>query len=286
MTKEEVLEKVKFHAELKGLTKNTQDEYYTKAKMLQDFYDKPATELDVEDIQKYLHYLYTVRKNSSGTINTYISGIKFLYNFVLDMPINSNKIPRHKKRHKIPDILTRDEVQLLLNSCNNLRDKAILMTMYSSGLRLSEVTNLKVCDIDSENMQLFIKNGKGNKDRYAILSQTNLECLREYWKQYRPEEWLFYSRNKTGKHITERAAQDVFKSAKINSGITKNISSHTLRHSFATHLLENGTNIFYIKQLLGHASISSTCVYLHLVKLSELNVKSPLDTMQAGDSDA
>ena len=201
--------------------------------------------ITVEDIQKYLHYLYTVRKNSSGTINTYISGIMFLYNFVLDMPINSNKIPRHKKRHKIPDILTRDEVQLLLNSCNNLRDKAILMTMYSSGLRLSEATNLKVCDIDSENMQLFIKNAKGNKDRYAILSQTNLDCLREYWKQYHPEEWLFYSRNKTGKHITERAAQDVFKSAKINSGITKNISSHTLRHSFATHLLENGTNIFH-----------------------------------------
>ena len=201
MTKEEVLEKVKFHAELKGLAKNTQDEYYTKAKMLQDFYDKPATEIDVEDIQKYLHYLYTVRKNSSGTINTYISGIMFLYNFVLDMPINSNKIPRHKKRHKIPDILTRDEVQLLLNSCNNLRDKAILMTMYSSGLRLSEATNLKVCDIDSENMQLSIKNAKGNKDRYAILSQTNLDCLREYWKQYRPEEWLFYSRNKTDSAI-------------------------------------------------------------------------------------
>lgn len=281
MTKEQVLEKVKFHSELRGLRKNTQDEYYTKAKAFQDYFNKPATELGLEDIQTYLHYLYSVRKYSSGTINTYNSGLRFLYNIVLDMPLNLNKIPCHRMRHAIPDILTREEIRLLLNSCSNLRDKAILTTMYSAGLRLNEIAQLRVSDIDSKNMQIFIRDGKGGKDRYAILSQSTLEILREYWRQYHPKEWLFTSRNfkTTGTHITSRAVQNIFGYTKETAGITKDITCHTLRHSFATHLLEDGVNLFHIKQLLGHSSIRSTCIYLHLVKISELNAVSPIDKM-------
>lgn len=279
MTKEEILQKLKFETRLRGLSKNTQDEYYTKVKQFQNHYDKPATELTVEDIKNYLYYLLTEKGLSPGTINTYNSGLRFLYNVTLDMPINSNKIPCHRKQRRFPDILTRYEVNNLFNACDNLRDKCMLMTMYSAGLRLSEVSKLKVSDVDSQKMQLFIRSSKGGKDRFAILSKTNLDILREYWKQYRPKDWLFYSRNQTGTHITPRAVQNIFHKYKEIAGITKKATSHTLRHAFATHLLENGVSIFHIKQLLGHSDISTTCFYLHLVKISELNVVSPLDNL-------
>ncbi len=279
MTREEVLERVKFHAELRGLSVNTVEEYICKAKMFQNHYGKPATELNITDIQNYLHYLKMEKKLSTGSINTYNSGLRFLYNVALERPLNMHKIPCHRKVRNFPDILTREELSELFNACGNLRDKCMLITGYSAGLRVSEVAGLKVSDIDSKNMQLFIRNGKGGKDRYAILSQANLTILREYWKAYRPKEWLFYSLShyNTGEHISAKGIQDVFKNAKKTAGIQKNITFHTLRHSFATHLLENGVSIYVIKQLLGHADISTTSFYVHLVKISQMNVQSPLD---------
>ena len=131
MTKEEILQKLLFDTRLRGLSKNTQDEYYTKVKLFQNYFDKPATELQVEDIQKFLYYLLTEKGHSSGTVNTFNSGLRFLYNVTLDIPINLNKIPCHKKQHKLPDILTRAEITSLFNACDNLRDKCMLMTMYN-----------------------------------------------------------------------------------------------------------------------------------------------------------
>ena len=144
MTKQEVLDQVQFHTELRGLSRNTQLEYYTKAKTFQNYFDKPATEMDISHVQEYLHYLYTEKHLSSRSVNTYNSGLRFLYNIALDIPINLYKIPCHKKKHSFPDILTKDEVKLFLDSCNNFRDKTIFTTMYSSGLRLNEVANLKI----------------------------------------------------------------------------------------------------------------------------------------------
>ncbi|HEY5525694.1 MAG TPA: site-specific integrase [Clostridium sp.] len=279
MTKEQVLEKLKFDVELRGLSKNTQDEYFTKVKIFQDYYNKPATELGEKDIREFLHYLTTEKKLSSGSVNSYNSGLRFLYGVTLNINLNYKQIPRHRKTRKFPDILTRDEIQTLFDTCNNLRDKCILMTIYGAGLRLSEVSCLKVSDIDSKKMQLFIRSGKGAKDRYALLSQANLEILRDYWKSYHPKEWLFYSRINTGTHITPRAVQDIFHKFIDKAKITKKVTVHSLRHSFATHLLESGTSIFHIKQLLGHSDISTTCFYLHLLKIEFLNVKSPLDTL-------
>lgn len=277
MTKEEVLAKLKFDVELRGLSKSTLDEYLTKAKLFQDYFDKPATELNVEDVRQFLHYLSTVKKLAPESVNSYNSGLRFLYGVTLNASLNPRQIPRHRKPHKLPDILTKEEIQTLFNACDNLRDKCILMTLYGAGLRLSEVASLKVSDIKSDKMQLFIRNAKGSKDRYAILSQANLEVLRAYWKAYRPKEWLFYSRNHTGTHITPRAVQNLFRKYINKAKITKNVTVHTLRHSFATHLLESGTSIYHIKQLLGHSNINTTCVYLHLVKIESLNVTSPLD---------
>lgn len=285
MTKAEILEKLKRDTIIRGLSKNTQDEYYTKAKLFQNYYDKPATELDVNDIKNYLYYLLTEKCLAPGTINTYNSGLRFLYNTTLESPIDDNKIPCHHKVHRFPDILTRDEITALFNACDNLRDKCILMTMYGAGLRVSEVSCLKVCDVDSKKMQIFIRNGKGGKDRFALLSQANLAILREYYKKYRPKEWLFYSRNKTGTHIHPKSTQNIFIKYKNIVGITKNVTSHSLRHSFATHLLEDGVSIYPIKQLLGHADIRSTCFYLHIVKISKLNVVSPLDNLSERSTD-
>lgn len=279
MTKEQVLEKLKFDVELRGLSKNTQDEYYTKAKVFQDYFDKPATELGERDIREFLHYLTTVRKLTSGSVNSYNSGLRFLYGVTLNVNLNYKQIRRHRKKREFPEILSRVKIQSLFNACDNLRDKSILMTTYGSGLRLNEVARLKVSDIDSKKMQLLIRSGKGSKDRYALLSQGSLEILRDYWTVYRPKEWLFYSRVNTGTHITPKAVQNIFHKYIDKAKISKKVTIHSLRHSFATHLLESGTSIFHIKQLLGHSDISTTCFYLHLLKIESLDVKSPLDSL-------
>lgn len=279
MTKEQILQQLKFDMELRGLSKNTQDEYYTKAKIFQNYFNKPATELDERHIRKFLHYLITEKKLTSESVNSYNSGLRFLYGVTLNINLNYKQIPRHRNYHKFPQILAKEEIQNLFNACNNLRDKCILMTIYGAGLRLNDVASLKVSDIDSKKMQLLIRDGKGSKDRYAILSQTNLKILRDYWKAYHPKEWLFYSRNHTDTHITSRAIQNIFRKYIKKAKITKNVTVHSLRHSFATHLLESGTNIYHIKKLLGHSNIRTTCIYLHLLEIESLNVSSPLDTL-------
>ncbi len=225
--------------------------------------------------------MLTERKLCAGSINTYNSGLRFLYQIVLDRPLETTKIPSHKNNRPIPDILTKEEVGKLLQATKSLRDKALLATIYGSGIRISEAVSLKVQDIDSANMQLLIRNGKGGKDRFAILSDASLVLLRAYWKERRPTGWLFtsVSRNKTGSHLTKRGALNIFHEAAATAGITKQVTPHTLRHSFATHLLEDGVDLFHIKQLLGHANVSTTCFYLHLVKISEMHVKSPLDSV-------
>ncbi|MFZ3171109.1 MAG: tyrosine-type recombinase/integrase [Carboxydocellales bacterium] len=210
MTKDQVLEKLKFDAELRGLSKNTQDEYYTKAKIFQDYFNKPATELGEKDIKAFLHYLTTEKGLASGSVNSYNSGLRFLYGVILGVNLNCKQIPRHRKKRKFPDILTQEEIKSIFAACDNLRDKCILMTIYGAGLRLSEVGCLKVSDIDSSKMQLLIRNGKGAKDRFALLSQSNLEILRDYWKAYHPKEWLFYSRVNSGTHITPRGVANIF----------------------------------------------------------------------------
>jgi len=283
MTKEEVLTKLKFDVELRGLSKHTQDEYYTKVKIFQDHFDKPATELGIEDLRNFLHYLSIERKLTSGSINTYNSGLRFLYGVTLNINLNIRQIPRHRRQLKFPEIFTQEEVQTLFNVCDNLRDKCILMTLYGAGLRVSEVASLKVSDIHSNKMQLFIRNAKGSKDRYALLSQVNLEILRTYWKAYRPKEWLFYSRLRTKTHLSSRAVQDIFHKYVTKAKLTKHVTVHSMRHSFATHLLESGTSIYDIKNLLGHTNISTTCFYLHLLKIESLNVTSPLDQLDELD---
>lgn len=178
MTQEDILKQLKFDMELRGLSVHTQEEYLIKAKMYQNHFGKPASELGIKEMREFLHYLKTEKKLSNGSINTYNSGLRFLYGVTLNIDLNYKQIPCQKKKRKIRDILTKDEVKKLFDSCDNLRDKCILMTIYGAGLRISEVANLKVSDIDSHKMRILIRSGKGDKDRYALLSQTNLNILR------------------------------------------------------------------------------------------------------------
>lgn len=279
MTKEQILEKMKADLELRGRSEETLRNYLMHVRLFQDYFDKPADEMGEEEISKYLHYLVTEKKLQPASVNTQNSSLRFLYGVTLDRLLNTRKIPRAKHIRGLPDILNKDELGYLFYLTKNLKYKAIFMTIYGSGLRVSEAVNLKVRDVDSENMRLFIRKGKGGRDRYAMLPQKTLGILREYWQKYHPTDWLFVN-DKTGTQLTIRAVQDAFKAIAGKSGIPKHITVHTLRHCFATHLLNEGNNVFHIKRLLGHVRIDTTVWYLQLSDSETLKLKSPLDTMK------
>jgi integrase/recombinase XerD len=277
MDKQQIIEKLIRDIQLRGLSKGTEDEYCKMVKHFQEYFKKPATELWEPEIREYLYYLANDKKLSASTVNMCNCALRFLYGVTLEQNLNYKRVPRLKQPYVLPNILTKDEVQAIFNAADNIKHKCILMTTYGSGLRLSEITSLKISDIDSKNMRIFIDQGKGKKDRFALLSQSNLTILREYWKQYKPKYWLFEGMEK-GSHITKRGVQDMFKKYLKKSCVDKNATLHTLRHSFATHLLENGTNLFYIRDLLGHATIRTTTRYLHVATTDILKTTSPLDT--------
>ena len=188
-------------------------------------------------------------------------------------------IPRSKKQSKLPIVLSLQEVLSIFNAVSNLKHKAMLMITYDAGLRVSETANLLVSDIDSSRMSIFVRQGKGQRDRYSLLSQANLLVLREYWRQYRPSSYLFPGAS-PDTPISTRTIQQVFYDARNKAGIDKPNAVHSLRHSFATHLLEAGTDLFRIQQLLGHFSLETTSKYLHMVQGKVLQVKSPLDLLE------
>jgi integrase/recombinase XerD len=281
----DVLEKLLFDLELCGFSKVSQKNYLYHVGQFAKNCNKPLQDTDVNDVRRFLHYLRRSKKLTAGTVNYYHTCIKFLYEVTLEKSWNDKKIPRLREYKPLPGILTREEINKLLDAAVNLKHKAILATVYGGGLRISEVVRLKVTDIDSKTMQIFIREGKGNKDRRTLLSEKNLMILREYWKNCgKPMDWLFPG-EKPGTHITVTAIRDFLKRVCKVAQITKPVTIHLLRHCFATHLLESGVNLLIIKVLLGHSSISSTLRYLHLVNQNAFNIKSPLD-IPIGDDDA
>lgn len=280
---ENVIQKMLIDMQLRGMSLGVQKGYTSRVKMFLKFYDRPIADLDENEVRVFLIYLVNKKKLSPGTVNIYNSALKFFYETTLQREWNQKNLPRLKEPKKLPAILSQQEVQSLFDATENLKHRCMLMTVYSSGLRVSEVAKLKITDIDSKNMQIFIREGKGKKDRYTLLSQTNLEVLREYWKQYRPSDWLFEG-HKNGTHITVRTVQKILQDAKNKAGIKKSICVHTLRHCFATHLLEADTNLYHIKQLLGHTSLQTTSRYIHLMRMDVLKVKSPLDFIGGHDN--
>jgi len=261
--------------QLKGITPRTQKDYLREVSNLAKYFNKSPEELGEKEVKEYLVHLLKDRKISGGTYKYYVSGIKFLYRTTLKRQEVVDTIRYPKSKRKLPVILSLSEVESLFSVTENLKHKAILMITYSSGLRISEAARLKITDIDSKRMMVRVQQGKGGKDRYSILSQTALECLRQYWRKYRPKEWLFEG-NK-GTLISISSIRQIFLDAKKRAGITKPASVHTLRHSFATHLIEAGTSLHHVQLLLGHRSPNTTTVYLHVSRLNLAQVTSPLD---------
>jgi integrase/recombinase XerD len=269
-------EQMQADLQLRGITPRTQKDYLREVSKLAKYFNKSPEELGEKKVKEYLVHLLKDGKISGGTYKYYVSGIKFLYRTTLKREGVVNAIQYPKCKRKLPVVLDLSEVEALFSVTENLKHKAILMITYSSGLRISEAARLKISDIDSKRMMVRVQQGKGGKDRYSILSYTALECLRQYWRKYRPKDWLFEGINKDD-HISTRSIQQIFYNAKKRAGITKPASVHTLRHSFATHLVEAGTNLHHIQLLLGHRSPNTTTVYLHVSRLNLAQVTSPLD---------
>lgn len=260
---------------LRGLSQKTQRIYLDRARDFARHFKKSPDQLGEEEIRKYLHHLLTEKKVSGSTYRQTYGSLKFLYQTTMKQIVVFDKIPRLKGGKRLPIVLSRTEIEALFSVTKNLKHKAILMITYSSGLRLAETANLKVSDIDSSRMMVKV-HGKGNKDRYSILSSVALEVLRQYWRQYRPSDWLFEGQ-RSGNPITSRTIQKIFEITKGRAGITKPATVHTLRHSFATHLLEAGTDLHHIQLLLGHKSPKTTTVYLHVSNRTLARITSPLD---------
>lgn len=276
---EKTIERLQFDMELSGLSPVSQENYTYHVKKFGEYINKSIEYSTTEDVRQFLHYLRIDKGLGIGTVNYFHTCLRFLFGVTLERPWHERKIPRLRGYKTLPVVLSRQEVKRLLDSVESMKYKAIFSTVYAGGLRISEVCRLRIKDIDSKNMQIFIKSAKGNKDRYTILSKTNLEILREYWKTCgKPKEWLFPG-TKDGKPLTTATVREVMKNSREKAGINKALTVHSLRHAFATHLLEQGENIFRIKVLLGHSSLNSTCRYLHMVNQDYFNVKSPLDVM-------
>jgi integrase/recombinase XerD len=276
--KGQVLLRMREDIQLRGLSKNTQISYILNARIFLEYCNRPIEQLDENDIRSFLYYLINEKKVMPQTANTYSAAIRFLFAVTLNRTLNYLQIPRQKKRKTLPEVLTREEVASIIDSCLNIKHKAMLMVVYSAGLRVSEAAALKMQHVDSKNMRLFVEDGKGGKDRYTLLSKTCLEVLREYWKKYRPnhpEGWLFLGTYNVS-HITLDGIANAFNKAAKRADIKKKVSTHSLRHAFSTHLLEDGATLLQLKELLGHSCIQSTTIYLHLANLTA-NIKSPLD---------
>lgn len=242
-------------------------------------FGRSPTELGPEHVRGYLVHLRDHLRAGVGTMTQAVSALRFLYRVTLKRDWAIPAIPYPKKERKLPAVLTREEVLEFLGSFGNLKHRAILTTAYASGLRVSEATHLKVTDIDSARMVIHVRQGKGRKDRLVPLSTTLLALLREYWQRARPRSWLFPGGKGNDAPITGRSVARTCAKARAALGWTKHVRPHTLRHSFATHLLDAGTNVRIIQVLLGHRSLSSTATYTHLSTASLQGTKSPLDLL-------
>ena len=282
MTNQNILDKMRFDMELAGLSKSTIKTYLHRVKVYQEYWGKPADQMGENEVREFLHHHLVKQSNLASTVNTYNTAIRFLYDVTLDKPLNRRKVPMAKRSRRLPILPDKDELELIFESTRDIKYRAIFMTIYGSGLRISEAANLLISDVDSKNMRIFVRQGKGNKDRFALLPQRTLAILREYYKVYRPKEWLF--ENACGKRITAQSIETAFRAAVESSGVTKHLTVHSLRHAFATGLLNDGKNIFQIKKLLGHVRLDTTTWYLQLSDSETLHLTSPLDSYVCPDS--
>lgn len=277
----EALQQFKRELLLKAYSQSTIRTYENEFRQfLQAIKKIPAEGFSVARLKDYFHYCYSTLHLSENTMHSRINALKFYYEQVLGREKFFWEIPRPKKHLILPKVLGEEELRKLFNAANNLKHKAILFAAYSAGLRVSEVINLRLQDIDRERKQLFVYCSKGKKDRYVSLSPLLLDVLENYYRIWEPKptNYLFEG-EEPGKPFSTRSAQTIFHNAKIKAGISKTISFHGLRHSFATHMLEKGVDVKYIKEILGHFNIKTTERYLHIKREVLVNIESPLDDL-------
>ena len=288
MTNQELIQKMKKDMELRNFSKYTYDSYLGKTRYIMRYFrEKNLEDVTTEELRNFLlEYLKDERKLEDSSINYYNSVIRFVYEVTLDKALNERQLPMRKKKKKLYKVLTKEELSTFFNAVDDFKFKTIFMLIYGSGLRIGEIEKLQVQDIDSKNMRIFVREGKGNKERYTILPEKSLEMLREYWTKYRPKgidsDAMFF--DATNKPINLYVIRTHFRKYRRKAGISEKYRVHGLRHNFATNLIENGASILEVKELLGHSNIRSTMVYVHIANM-DIKIKSPLDVLMEGVED-
>ena len=278
MTNKQLLEKLKEDMEMRGFSDHTKASYYRKAKEITEYFGKPMKQVKVQELRDYLlKYLREERGLTEKSVNYYNNVIRFIYDVVIDEPINKRQLPLYKGKRRLPKILSEEELNVFFNACENYMYKTIFMMIYGSGLRISEATNIRIEDIDSKKMRLFVRNGKGERERYTVLPKASLEMLRECYRRYKPnhpEGYMFL--NREGNPLKVEQLRVFFRRYRRKAGISEEFIVHSLRHSFATRLVEEGVPLVQVKELLGHSCIRSTMTYVHVANNMQ-QVDSPLD---------
>jgi len=247
----------------KNYSESTIRSYIYAVAMFSQHYGKCPTQLGDEDILSYLEYLSEEKKLGQSSLNCVYSALRILWEKILNRTWNSRRIPRGRRSKTLPQVLSAYQIAQLIGNTKNPKHRAVLKTLYSTGVRVGELVKLEPGDIDSQRMVVRVRQGKGKKDRYTVLSPSLLEDLRGYWRLFRPVKYLFEGQ-RWGAHISIRTVQYIYKKACRREGITLDAGVHVLRHSFATHLLESGVDTLTIKALLGHSSITTTARYVHV----------------------
>lgn len=267
---------------LRGLATRTQHTYLSVVAHLARHYGCSPDRLDAAQVRAWLLHRITERHLAYATVNQAVCAMKFFFGTVLGREPEAVAIPYARTPQRQPEILSREELARLFDAAGNLRSRTLLMTTYAAGLRVSEVCALRVADIDSapDRMCIRVVGGKGGKDRYTLLTPSLLEALRLYWRVCKPRLWLFPAVRDTTRPLDLKSAQRVFYRARDRAGITKAGGIHTLRHGFATHLLEAGVDLATLAKLLGHGHLSTTQRYLHLARPGAMQQDSPLDLLR------
>ncbi len=278
---------------LRNLSASTQADYLRRLKKLEQHVGKQLGRISLEEIRDYLLYLHEKRGFTPGSVNSHARVFRFFFLNVMDRPWPLAAIPAAREPKTLPVVLAPSEVVRFLDAVQNVRYRTIFQVMYASGLRVSEAANLRASDIDSQRMVIRVRQGKMSKDRYTVLSPKLLLILRDYWRTCKPGKhqansknpWLFPGRIK-GRCITTTSIQIVCKKISIQSGLapSKKVTPHSFRHSFATHMLENGVDLRTIQVLLGHASLSTTAIYTHIATARIAGMQSPFDLLPGSEA--
>lgn len=283
MTNNQLLKKLSEDMKMRNFSHYTYDTYMGKTREMIRYFNKPMEKVTIEELRCFLYqHLLIERKLADRSINYYNSIIRFVYEVTLDKVLNKKQLPMRKKKRAVYKVLTREELESFFNCVDDFKFKTIFMLAYGAGLRIGEIANLRVEDIDSKTMRIFVREGKGNKERYTILPEETLKMLRIYWTKYRQNRRrgrIFLS--ETGAAITVGVMREHFRRYRRKAQLSEKITMHTLRHCFATNLIENGATLIQVKELMGHSNIRSTMEYVHVANI-DLGLESPLDVLMRG----